>query len=59
MGTPCFSDRKLDLAILASDVAGVMNHIKIDSADVAGYSMGGSVAYRFAIQNPKRVRKLK
>jgi pimeloyl-ACP methyl ester carboxylesterase len=53
-----FSDRKLDFATLASDVAGVMDHLKVDSADVAGYSMGGSVAYQFAIQNPKRVTKL-
>jgi len=53
-----FSDRPLDLATLASDVEGVMNHLKVDSADVAGYSMGGSVAYRFAIQYPTRVRKL-
>ena len=53
-----FSDRKLDFATLASDVEGVMNHLKVDSADVAGYSMGGSVAYQLAIQSPKRVRKL-
>ena len=53
-----YSERKLDLATLASDVEGVMNHLKVDSADVAGYSMGGSVAYRFATQYPKRVRKL-
>jgi pimeloyl-ACP methyl ester carboxylesterase len=53
-----FSDRKLDLATLASDVDGVMNHLKVDSADVAGFSMGGSVAYELAIQSPKRVRKL-
>src|SRR6266496_576937 len=53
-----FSERKLDLATLASDVEGVMNHLKVDSADVAGYSMGGSVAYQLTIQNPKRVRKL-
>jgi pimeloyl-ACP methyl ester carboxylesterase len=53
-----FSDRKLDFATLASDVEGVMNYLKIDSADVAGYSMGGSVAYQLAIQSPKRVRKL-
>jgi pimeloyl-ACP methyl ester carboxylesterase len=53
-----YSDRKLDLATLAGDVEGVMNYLKIDSADVAGYSMGGSVAYQFAIQNPKRVTKL-
>lgn len=53
-----YSDRKLDLATLASDVEGVMNYLKVDSADVLGYSMGGSVAYRFATQFPKQVRKL-
>jgi pimeloyl-ACP methyl ester carboxylesterase len=53
-----FSDRKLDLATLASDVEGVMNYLKVDSADVAGYSMGGSVAYQLTIQSPKRVTKL-
>ena len=53
-----FSDRKLSHATLASDVAGVMDHLKIDSADVVGYSFGGSVAYQFAIQSPKRLRKL-
>ena len=53
-----FSDRKLDFATLASDVEGVMNHLKVDSADVAGYSMGGSVAYQLAIKSPKRVTRL-
>jgi pimeloyl-ACP methyl ester carboxylesterase len=53
-----YSDRKLSHATLASDVEGVMDYLKIDSADVVGYSMGGSVAYKFAIQSPKRLRKL-
>jgi pimeloyl-ACP methyl ester carboxylesterase len=53
-----FSDRKMVFPTLASDVEGVMDHLKVDSADVVGYSMGGSVAYQFAIQSPKRVRKL-
>ena len=53
-----FSDRKLDIATLASDVEKVLDHLKIDSADVAGFSMGGSVAYQFAVQSPKRLRKL-
>jgi len=53
-----FSERKLDIVTLASDVEAVMNYLKVDSADVAGYSMGGSVAYQFAIQYPKRLRKL-
>ncbi|WP_145667512.1 alpha/beta fold hydrolase [Chitinophaga polysaccharea] len=53
-----FSERKLSHATLASDVEGVMDYLKIDSADVAGYSFGGAVAYKFAIQSPKRLRKL-
>ena len=53
-----YSDRKLDIATLARDVEGVMDYLKIDTADVAGYSMGGSVAYQFAVQSPKRLSKL-
>jgi pimeloyl-ACP methyl ester carboxylesterase len=53
-----FSDRQLSHATLASDVAGVMDYLKTDSADILGYSFGGAVAYQFAIQNPKRVTKL-
>ena len=41
-----------------SDVEKVMDYLKIDSADVAGFSMGGSVAYQFAVQSPERLRKL-
>ncbi|WP_225976318.1 alpha/beta fold hydrolase [Mucilaginibacter ginsenosidivorax] len=53
-----FSDRKLDIATMASDVVGVMDFLKIDSADVAGYSMGGSIAYQLVVKSPKRVKKL-
>ena len=53
-----FSDRELSIVTLAKDVEGVMDYLKIDSADVTGFSMGGSVAYQLAIQNPKRVKKL-
>jgi len=53
-----YSDRKLDIKTLAKDVEKLMDYLKIDSADVAGYSMGGTVAYQFAVQSPKRLRKL-
>jgi len=53
-----YSDRKLDIATLARDVEGVMNYLKIDTADIAGYSMGGSVAYQFAVQSPERLSRL-
>ena len=51
-------DGKLDLGTMASDVEGVMDHLKVDSADVVGYSMGGSIAYQLTIKSPKRVKKL-
>ncbi len=53
-----YSDRKLDLPTMASDVESVMDYLKVDSADVVGYSMGGSIAYQLAVKNPKRVTKL-
>ena len=53
-----FSERALSITALANDVEKVMDYLKIDSADVAGFSMGGSVAYQFAVQSPKRLRKL-
>jgi pimeloyl-ACP methyl ester carboxylesterase len=53
-----YSERKLSRETLASDVEKVMEHLKIDSADIVGYSFGGQVAYQFAIQSPKRLRKL-
>ena len=57
-GHTAYYERKLSVTTLASDVAGLMDYLKIDSADVAGYSMGGSVAYQFAVKYPKRLRKL-
>lgn len=53
-----YSERKMSITTLASDVETVMDYLKIDSADVAGFSMGGSVAYQFAVLSPKRLRKL-
>lgn len=53
-----YSERKLSRETLASDVEKLMDHLKIDSADVVGYSFGGQIAYQFALQSPKRLRKL-
>ncbi|MCQ9639393.1 alpha/beta hydrolase [Chryseobacterium sp. WG14] len=53
-----FSDRKLSHTTLASDVKGVLDYLKIDKADVIGYSFGGAVAYQFAIQSPEKLNKL-
>lgn len=43
---------------LAGDVAALLDHLKIPSADLIGYSMGGTVALRCAMLHPKKVRKV-
>lgn len=57
-GHTAFSDRKLTHITLASDLEGVLDYLKIDNADVVGYSFGGAVAYQFAVQSPKRLKNL-
>jgi pimeloyl-ACP methyl ester carboxylesterase len=43
---------------LADDVAGLLEHLKIQRADLIGYSMGGAVAMQCAIRHPDKVRKV-
>src|SRR5689334_15123692 len=57
-GHTAYSDRTMSFPALATDVAGVMKFLKIDSADVVGYSFGGTIAYQLVIQNPELVKKL-
>lgn len=52
------TDRELSYEGMADDVSGLLKHLKIDSADILGYSMGGGVAYQFAIRHPKQLRRL-
>jgi len=52
------SQRPLNHQTMASDVASVMKYLKIDSADILGYSYGGTIAYKFAIQHPDKTKKL-
>ena len=51
-------DRPLTMAQMGDDAAAVLKHLKIDRADVVGYSDGGDVAVSLAIRHPERVRKL-
>ena len=51
-------DRPLSYEAMADDVAGLIRYLKIEKADVMGYSVGGEVALRVAIQHPEVVRKL-
>lgn len=43
---------------LSDDVAAVLDYLKIERADVVGYSLGGGVAMQTAIRHPEKVRKV-
>ncbi len=51
-------DRPLTFEAMADDVAALIKYLGIEKADVLGYSLGGCVALRTAIQHPDIVRKL-
>ncbi|MBZ4191700.1 alpha/beta fold hydrolase [Niabella beijingensis] len=50
--------RELSYEGMADDVSGLLRHLKVDSADVLGYSMGGGVAFQMAVRHPEQVRRL-
>jgi len=54
------ADIKRDLSYenLADDVAGLLDYLKIERADIIGYSLGGGVAMQCAIRHPEKVRKV-
>src|SRR5437867_11472327 len=54
------ADIKRDLTPenLSDDVAGLLDYLKIPSADIMGYSLGAGVAMQCAIRHPEKVRKV-
>jgi len=51
-------DRPMRFETMADDVAALIGHLGLEQADVMGFSLGGGVALRTAIQHPSSVRKL-
>jgi pimeloyl-ACP methyl ester carboxylesterase len=46
------------MALLADDLAGLLDHLEIEQAVVCGHSMGGYIALAFAAQHPERLAGL-
>src|SRR5215210_4010767 len=51
-------ERDFSYENLADDIAAMLDHLKIQRADLLGYSMGGGVAMQVAIRHPDKVRKV-
>lgn len=46
------------IADMAGDVVGVLDHLGIGQADLVGYSMGGMIGQKVAVDHPERVSSL-
>ena len=51
-------DRPLSYELMGDDIAALIKHLGLAGADLMGYSLGGGVALRTAIQHPELVHKL-
>ncbi|MDW9961154.1 alpha/beta fold hydrolase [Sinorhizobium meliloti] len=51
-------DRPITYPNLADDVAAFMDAVKIEKADVFGYSMGAAAGLQLAVRHPEKVDKL-
>lgn len=51
-------DMPYTMELLANDVKGLMDYLKIDSAHIIGRSLGGMIAQYFTLKYPEKVDKL-
>jgi pimeloyl-ACP methyl ester carboxylesterase len=57
-GRTPLGDRPFRLESIGDDMAALVKRLGHDRVDVMGYSLGGGVALRMALQQPERVRRL-
>jgi pimeloyl-ACP methyl ester carboxylesterase len=57
-GRTALGDRKMSLQDMGDDMAVIVKQLGHSQVDAMGYSFGGGVAFRFAVQHPKLVRRL-
>jgi pimeloyl-ACP methyl ester carboxylesterase len=51
-------DRPLSFELMADDISAMLKYLRVERADILGYSLGGGVALQTAIRHPEVVRKL-
>ena len=58
IGNSTVGSKPYSMQLLANDTAGLMDALKIQKADVMGYSLGGHIAQAFTISHPEKVNRL-
>ena len=58
IGNTTISSKPYSMEQLANDTAGLLDALKIQKADVFGYSLGGETAQQFTISYPEKVNRL-
>jgi pimeloyl-ACP methyl ester carboxylesterase len=56
--TKLYDPAQYEIAIMASDIIALMDHLAIDRADVMGYSLGGRMTATLALEQPQRLRSI-
>jgi len=57
-GRTALGERPFSLEAMGDDMAAIVKALGYDKVDVMGYSLGGGVAFRTAVQHPEVVRRL-
>src|SRR5262249_38858413 len=57
-GRPDLGDRKISAIDMGDDMAVIVAKLGFKQVDAVGYSLGGAVAFRLAVQHPESVRRL-
>ncbi|UVK37192.1 alpha/beta hydrolase [Mesorhizobium sp. AR10] len=57
-GRTALGDRPFSVEAIGDDMADIVKALGYDKVDVMGYSLGGGVAFRMAVQHPEAVRRL-
>ncbi len=57
-GRTALGDREISLIDMGDDLAVLLRELGYAQVDVLGYSLGGGVAFRLAVQHPQMVRRL-
>jgi pimeloyl-ACP methyl ester carboxylesterase len=51
-------ERPIDVRLMAGDIAALIDHLRLVTPDLVGYSLGGGVALQTAAQHPAKIRRL-